>query len=181
MNRMRPGRHGLHDSELRRVSVSHSQAGAHFTTEGEVMFSVQQKRDISTAVQRILRETRHPELPKAEIEFSLKVLGESVASWAHIKNNKAVPNPSVNPWNELQDPVKQPKKKVTGWAYNRGGAFHAIIILSAPSRKAACEKFEHYGYHVDSPEDIKSVTIIQGHEAFPDVPEYDWENAEGCE
>ncbi len=70
------------------------------------MFSVQQKRDISEAVQKILRDTNHPELPSAgEITFRLNVAGAESWSWADIKNNGAVTNPSVNPHNEAQDPA----------------------------------------------------------------------------
>lgn len=64
------------------------------------MFSVQQKRDISEKVQKVLRETHHPELPECEISFRLHVDGTSPMSWADIRNNGAVPNPSVNPFNE---------------------------------------------------------------------------------
>ena len=67
------------------------------------MFSVQQKQDISEKVQKILRETNHPELPEREIQFSLHVDGVELWSWADIKNNGAVVDPSINPWNELQD------------------------------------------------------------------------------
>ena len=67
------------------------------------MFSVRQKQKISESVQQILRETNHPELPKREIQFSLHVDGAESWSWADIKNNGAVLNPSINPWNELQD------------------------------------------------------------------------------
>lgn len=65
------------------------------------MFSVQQKRTIADQVQRILRETNHPELPKGEIQFHLHVDGAEAWSWADIKNNGACPDPSVNVWNEL--------------------------------------------------------------------------------
>jgi len=69
------------------------------------MFSIQQKRDISNAVQKILRDTNHPELhPTDEITFNLKVLGQEAWSWAEIKNNAAVTDPSVNPHNERMDP-----------------------------------------------------------------------------
>ena len=64
------------------------------------MFSVNQKRQIADAVQKILRETQHPELPKGEIEFSLHVKGAEDWSWADIQNNGAVKVPGVNPWNE---------------------------------------------------------------------------------
>ena len=66
------------------------------------MFSVQQKRDIADAVQAILRATNHPELPAGEISFYLHVDGAESWLWANIRNNGAVANPSVNPWNEEQ-------------------------------------------------------------------------------
>lgn len=66
------------------------------------MFSVAQKRQISDAVQKILRDTNHPELPCGEIQFSLHVDGAESWSWADIRNNGAVTQPDVNPWNEFQ-------------------------------------------------------------------------------
>jgi hypothetical protein len=69
------------------------------------MFSVRQKREIADAVQRILRATNHPELPTGEIRFHLYVDGAESWSWADIKNNEAVQQASVNPWNEQQDPT----------------------------------------------------------------------------
>ena len=74
------------------------------------MFSVRQKREISEAVQKILRATGHPELPKNEIEFSLNVQGAEGWSWAVIQNNGAVTVPSVNPHNEMQD-LKGPRNE----------------------------------------------------------------------
>lgn len=68
------------------------------------MFSIQQKREIADAVQKILRATNHPELPEGEIQFTLHVDGKEDWSWADIRNNGSIVNPSVNPWNEYQDP-----------------------------------------------------------------------------
>lgn len=68
------------------------------------MFSVRQKREIADAVQKILRGTDHPELPAGEIEFVLHIKGNSLLSYAMIRNNGAVPVPGVNPHNERQDP-----------------------------------------------------------------------------
>lgn len=68
------------------------------------MFSVQQKRDIADAVQKILRDTNHPELPQGEIQFTLHVDGAEAWSWADIRNNGSVAVPTVNPHNEAQDP-----------------------------------------------------------------------------
>jgi hypothetical protein len=67
------------------------------------MFSIRQKIEISEKVQQILRETNHPELPKEEIKFLLHVEGEEPWSWADIRNNGAISNPEINPWNEKQD------------------------------------------------------------------------------
>lgn len=67
------------------------------------MFSVRQKREISEAVQNILRGTNHPELPEGEIIFCLHVTGTEDWSYAEIKNNGSVIVPSVNPHNESQD------------------------------------------------------------------------------
>lgn len=67
------------------------------------MFSVKQKRDIAEAVQKILRSTEHPELPKdREIAFHLHVLGAEEWSFADIRNNAAAVRPNVNPRNERQ-------------------------------------------------------------------------------
>lgn len=64
------------------------------------MFSTGQKRDIANKIQRILRETNHPELPEGEVSFHLHVDGAESWSWADIQNNAAVPNPIANPHNE---------------------------------------------------------------------------------
>lgn len=78
------------------------------------MFSVNQKRDIADAVQKILRATNHPELPhpfRGEINFHLHVEGgDPSCSWADIKNNGACKNPSVNHHNEAQDPAPADNK-----------------------------------------------------------------------
>ena len=65
------------------------------------MFSIKQKREIAAAVQKILRDTNHPELPVGEIRFTLRVLGAETWSWADIDNNEAVIVPEVNLHNEL--------------------------------------------------------------------------------
>ncbi len=67
------------------------------------MFSVRQKREIAEGVQKLLRETNHPELPAGEINFHLHVDGAESWSWADIKNNAQVVNPQVNPHNEMTD------------------------------------------------------------------------------
>ena len=67
------------------------------------MFSVKQKRKIADKVQAVLRETAHPELPEGEIHFTLSVSGSEPWSWAVIRNNGDVDEPTGNPWNEQQE------------------------------------------------------------------------------
>lgn len=67
------------------------------------MFSLRQKRAIADQVQRILRDTNHPELPEEEISFHLHVDGKEAWSWADIQNNGAVTTPGINPHNEYSD------------------------------------------------------------------------------
>lgn len=80
-----------------------------------MMFSVRQKRHIANEVQRILRETAHPELPDGEISFHLRVAGAEPRSWSwvDIRNNGAVETPSVNPHNERQDTPPTPVESTT--------------------------------------------------------------------
>ena len=65
------------------------------------MFSLQQKREIADAAQKVLPATNHPELPATgEVFFELHVHGAEDWSWADIKNNDAITTPKINPWNE---------------------------------------------------------------------------------
>jgi hypothetical protein len=74
------------------------------------MFSVAQKRAIADAVQNVLRNTGHPELPEGEIQFELRVAGAEAWSWAVIRNNGAVTSPTVNPHNEAQAARSVPRQ-----------------------------------------------------------------------
>lgn len=72
------------------------------------MFSVQQKREIADAVQKILRDTGHPELPETEIQFELRVMNtysspSSTWTWALIRNNEAADRKEDNQHNERQN------------------------------------------------------------------------------
>jgi len=66
------------------------------------MFSVAQKREIADVLQKHLRSLGHPELPDDEVSFDLHIEGKESWSWADIRNNGEVPNPNVNPFNEMQ-------------------------------------------------------------------------------
>ena len=67
------------------------------------MFSIRQKREIADKIQKLLRETEHPELPEGEIEFHIHIKGKESWSWADIQNNDNVLVPRINPHNEKQD------------------------------------------------------------------------------
>lgn len=64
------------------------------------MFSVDQKRMISEKIQKVLRDTGHPDLPDTEIQFHMHVGGPEDRSSAVIENNGTTSKPSVNPHNE---------------------------------------------------------------------------------
>ena len=66
------------------------------------MFSVGVKREISDKIQKILKDTNHPELPDGEVSFLIRVEGEKSWSWAEIRNNGSVVNPTINLWNERE-------------------------------------------------------------------------------
>lgn len=68
------------------------------------MFSVAQKQLIAAAVEKVLLDLHHPEMPLEKPKFHLHVDGTESWSWADIEpnwtydeNNK----PGVNPFNEM--------------------------------------------------------------------------------
>ena len=68
------------------------------------MFSVAEKQKIAEAVEKVLLEINHPEMPSEKPDFELHVNGKESWSYADIKpnwfwNDQGSPvNP--NPWNE---------------------------------------------------------------------------------
>jgi len=68
------------------------------------MFSKDQKIKIAQEVEKILLSFDHPEMPKNEPNFTLKVEGKGVWSWAEIKPNwiydRTNRKRSINPFNE---------------------------------------------------------------------------------
>ena len=69
------------------------------------MFTVEEKRKIAKAIEDILLELNHPEMPKEKPEFQLTVDGKSEWSWAIIHPNWQVDEHQArllaNPWNEV--------------------------------------------------------------------------------
>ncbi len=66
------------------------------------MFSTEEKKQIAAAVEKVLLDLKHPEMPTERPKFSLRVDGKEDWSWALIEPNwtfEAKP-PGVNPWNE---------------------------------------------------------------------------------
>jgi len=87
------------------------------------MFSVAQKRLISNAVEKVLLDLHHPEMPINRPKFHLRVEGAESWSWAEIDPNWVFDDahtPGINPWNEavaaqmnkegLSNSVQQPNE-----------------------------------------------------------------------
>lgn len=67
------------------------------------MFSIEEKKLIAEAVEKVLLALKHPEMPAENASFRLEVFGKEAWSFANIEPNwrfKETP-PSVNEWNEV--------------------------------------------------------------------------------
>ncbi len=67
------------------------------------MFSMEEKKKIAEAVEKLLLELDHPEMPKEKPLFKLLVSGKEGWSYADIRPNWTFNEdhkPGVNPWNE---------------------------------------------------------------------------------
>lgn len=67
------------------------------------MFSVEQKKQISSVIEKALLDLNHPEMPKDRPSFKLHVDGAESWSWADIVPNWTFSDtnkPGVNPFNE---------------------------------------------------------------------------------
>ena len=51
------------------------------------MFSIEEKHKIAAAVEKVLLELNHPEMPKERPVFYLRVEGKASWSWADIEPN----------------------------------------------------------------------------------------------
>jgi hypothetical protein len=68
------------------------------------MFSAKEKRKIAEAIEKVLLEIDHPEMPKEKPVFHLHVDGKEAWSWADIQPNwmyDDVKPANPNPWNEI--------------------------------------------------------------------------------
>lgn len=69
------------------------------------MFSLGEKRFIAAAVEKILLEIGHPEMPGEKPKFELMVTGKESWSWAKIEPNWVFDDGQkemgVNTWNEV--------------------------------------------------------------------------------
>lgn len=77
------------------------------------MFSVEEKRKIAKAVEKVLLEIKHPEMPKDKLKFKLHVDGKESWSFADIEPNWVYENkePGINPWNEQsKEQIKEGSK-----------------------------------------------------------------------
>lgn len=75
------------------------------------MFSMNEKRKLAEAVEKLLLDLNHPEMPKEKPEFTLSVNGKEDWSWAEIgpnwKFDSGVKKMGVNPWNEVAREVME--------------------------------------------------------------------------
>jgi len=78
------------------------------------MFSVAEKRKIADALEKVLLDLNHPEMPTEKPRFKLHVDGKEGWSWADIEPNWTFDdkNPfKVNPFNEIARDILKPKDK----------------------------------------------------------------------
>lgn len=66
------------------------------------MFSIKEKQKIAEAIEKVLLEINHPEMPKKNPKFNLHVDGEESWSWADIEPNWMYEDKQVTTthWNE---------------------------------------------------------------------------------
>jgi hypothetical protein len=78
------------------------------------MFSKAQKQAIAAAVEKVLLDLNHPEMPTEHPEFHLYVSGKESWSWADIEPNwhyNDLNKPGVNPFNEtVAEQINKEKK-----------------------------------------------------------------------
>jgi|GEM_PF-4270899 len=66
------------------------------------MFSLEEKKKIADAVEKVLIEINHPEMPKDNPMFTLHVVGKKSWSYADILPNHTYKDtkPTITKWNE---------------------------------------------------------------------------------
>lgn len=68
------------------------------------MFSMEQKRQIAKAVEKIILSFNHPEMPEEKPTFKLHIEGKESWSWADIQPNWTFDDnnrPGINLFNEM--------------------------------------------------------------------------------
>jgi hypothetical protein len=78
------------------------------------MFSLQEKQLIAAAVEKVLLDLKHPEMPEEKPAFTLIVPGKEAWSYAIIKPNWTFDEknkPEINPWNEVARDVMEKGKE----------------------------------------------------------------------
>lgn len=68
------------------------------------MFSVEEKKKIASAIEKLLLDLKHPEMPTEKPKFKLHVDGKEGWSWVDIEPNwvfeDGIKKAGVNPFNE---------------------------------------------------------------------------------
>lgn len=77
------------------------------------MFSVAEKRQLAAAIEKLLLDLKHPEMPTTKPVFKLHVDGKDLRSWADIEPNWIFDEGKpmgVNPFNEVAREVLKESK-----------------------------------------------------------------------
>jgi hypothetical protein len=79
------------------------------------MFSMNEKQVIAAAIEKILLDLGHPEMPSSRPRFKLHVDGAEPWSYADIEPNWVYDGDNkkagINPWNEVARDILPPKEK----------------------------------------------------------------------
>ncbi len=67
------------------------------------MFSVKEKQQIASVIEKTLLDLNHPEMPKEKPRFNIHIDGKEGWSWADIEPNWVYEDkaPGVNPFNKV--------------------------------------------------------------------------------
>lgn len=110
------------------------------------MFSVEQKRAIADAVQKILQETHHQELPPGEIKFHLHVEGAESWSYADIKNNGAVGDIPPSMWNQFNE-ISTKQSKLRPWKDLKFGDIYPLSDFTEMCENGIVTDEDGNGYY----------------------------------
>lgn len=137
------------------------------------MFSQEEKQKIAEAVENVLKDLHHPEMPLFNLDFELRVNGQFHWSYATILPNwKFGPSnpPVVNQWNELMAAKKLTYRNLDGsmtveWLDDKGMVLDVVtydpVTTADPFSTVPMYYHNNTPDNVDDnmPEDIKEMKV----------------------